>query len=69
MGQLLLGLIGFLTNSVSLSILVRKELATTFNHLLACLAVSDNLHYICSVAMAIITLTGISVTKVNLWAG
>ena len=56
-GQFTLGILGFLTNSVSISILIRRELSTTFNHLLACLAFSDNMHYICSVAMAIITLT------------
>ena len=55
-GQLILGILGFITNSVSISILIRGELSTTFNHLLACLAFSDNMHYICSVAMSIMTL-------------
>jgi len=36
-GQLILGSVGFVTNSVSLSILVRAELSTTFNHLLVLL--------------------------------
>lgn len=50
--QLVLGIIGFLTHTVLLAILVRQELATTFNRLLAALAISDNIHYICSIIMA-----------------
>jgi hypothetical protein len=53
-GQLSLGCVGFVVNSISISILIREEMASTFNLLLACLAFSDNAHYICSVAMAFI---------------
>lgn len=56
-GQLVLGILGFIASSVSFSILTRKELASTFNYLLAALALSDNLHYICSLGMAIMHLT------------
>ena len=56
-GQLVLGIFGFLANSTSLTILTQKELASTFNYLLVALAVSDNLHYICSLALAIMNLT------------
>lgn len=64
-GQLVVGIFGFLAGSLTLAILpkvgldqkksVRQE--STFNHLLVPLAVSDNLHYICSLGMAIIHLT------------
>jgi hypothetical protein len=54
--QLLLSLCGFLSNCVSVSILTRKEMSNTFNRLLSCLAISDNFHLLCTIAMAIMTI-------------
>ena len=55
-GQLLLGVVGILTHSLLLLILSKQELALTFFRLLVALAIFDNLHYVCSVAMACIHL-------------
>jgi hypothetical protein len=56
-GQLVIGLLGIATESISLSILLRSGMSGTFGRLLACLATSDILHYICSVAMAIMNVS------------
>ena len=55
--QLVLGIIGILIHSLLLMILSRQDLAMTFIRLLVALAISDNLHYICSIAMACMHLT------------
>ena len=54
--QLILSLVGFMANLVSISILCRTEMCNAFNRLLAGLAVSDNLHLICTVVIASITI-------------
>ena len=61
--HLILSLVGFAANLVSISILCRTEMCNAFNRLLAGLAVSDNLHLSCTIAIAsIIITTGKEVT-------
>lgn len=50
--ELVLTIIGFLTHTMFLTILISQELASTFNRLLVILAISDNIHYICSICIA-----------------
>ena len=50
--ELVLAIIAFLSHSVVLTVLVRQDLATIFSRLLVVLAVSDNLHYICSISIS-----------------
>ena len=54
--ELGLALIGFLSHSVVLAILVRQDLATIFSRLLVVLAISDNIHFICSISISCMNL-------------
>jgi hypothetical protein len=42
-GQLIVGLAGISVNSLSVYILLQKQMSTMFNHLLTCLAVSHSM--------------------------
>ena len=46
---LLLGCIGFLANLLVLPVLLSKEMENTFNHLLICLTIFDNVYVMCSI--------------------
>ena len=56
LGLLLLGMTGFTVNTISISILSRKEMSSTCNHLLSFLAVSDNIHLSVTIVQSILTL-------------
>lgn len=47
--QLVLGCIGFLANLLVLPVLLSKEMKNTFNHLLICLTIFDNVYVMCSI--------------------
>ena len=44
-----LGCIGFLANLLVLPVLCTKEMKNTFNHLLICLTIFDNVYVMCSI--------------------
>ena len=54
--ELVLAIIAFLSHSVVLTVLVRQDLATIFSRLLVVLAISDNIHFICSISISCMNL-------------
>ena len=67
---LLLGCIGFLANLLVLPVLLSKEMKNTFNHLLICLTIFDNVYVMCSILECIrkyfISTVEQMVSKINL---